>query len=175
MFVLSSHCLPMYFDAQEVSQKSIYLCLRRSVCDALLSRMFGHSLVNIVIYRWPMVIGRSKHTMHIVIFNQVQSLRCQKQTASPRIFCPFECLGFVLRNLVSLSLKPIIVFSPLWRRPGPICVIAENFLTDELFERKFNGPQSYQSVWLWTYFTDFQELCWNEVASRPSLRANPIF
>ena len=50
MFVLSSYCLPMYFDAQEVSQKSRYLCLRRSVCDALLSRMFGHSLVNIVIY-----------------------------------------------------------------------------------------------------------------------------
>ena len=43
MFVLSSHCLPMYFDAQEVSQKSSYLCLRRLVCDALKQNVWSLS------------------------------------------------------------------------------------------------------------------------------------
>ena len=59
------------------------------------SRMFGHSLVNIVIYEWPMVICRSKHTMlYTVIFNQVQSPFCQKQTASPQTFSPFWMFWF---------------------------------------------------------------------------------
>ena len=43
MFVLSSCCLPMYFDAQEVSQKSRYLCWRMSVCDALKQNVWSLS------------------------------------------------------------------------------------------------------------------------------------
>ena len=133
------------------SHKRADICVWECQSVMPLSRMFGHSLVNIVIYEWPMVICRSKHTMlYTVIFNQAQSPFCQKQTAFPQTFCPFWMFWFVLCTLVSFSLKPNIVFSPLWRRPGPICVIAENILTDEFFERKFNGPQSYQSVWLWT-------------------------
>ena len=77
------------------SHKITDICVGGCQSVMLLSRMFGHSLENFVIYEWPMVITHhSKHTIHIVIFNQVQSLLCQKQTPSPRIFCPFEYFDF---------------------------------------------------------------------------------
>ena len=108
MFVLSSHCLPMYFDAQEVSQKSRYLCLRMSACDALKQNVWSLSCEHCDLWMTD-VIGRSKHTILIGIFNQVPSLLCQKQTPSPRIFCPLWIFWFFLRTLVTFSLKPNIL------------------------------------------------------------------
>ena len=96
------------FDAQEVSQKKRYLCSWRSFCDALKQNVWSLSCEHCDLWMTD-VIGRSKHTILIGIFNQVQSLLCQKQTPSPRIFCPLWIFWFFLRTLVSFSLKPNIL------------------------------------------------------------------
>ena len=96
------------FDAQEVSQKKRYLCSWRSFCDALKQSVWSLSCEHCDLWMTD-VIGRSKHTILIGIFNQVPSLLCQKQTASPRIFCPLWIFWFFLRTLVTFSLKPNIL------------------------------------------------------------------
>ena len=93
MFVLSSHCLPMFLTHKK-SHKRRDIYDRGGHSVMLLSRMFGQSLVKIVIYGWPMS-SAVPNTQYLL----ASSIKCRPFSAKNKLllheyFAPYEYFDF---------------------------------------------------------------------------------